>query len=308
MWTLPQFGIFAQGTDAHHFMEFDLRPGVAPADAVRGFGRLRTPEVSAGGVNLVIAFAAQAWRQVAPQDAPLSLADFQAVDGPHGRRAPATQHDAWLWLSGGAPDITFDHARAASRALNEVATLASEQSGFVYRGGRDMTGFIDGTANPPPRRAARVALVPPGTPGAGGSHVLTMRWVHDLAAFERLASEEQERVIGRTKEASVELDGARKPPTAHISRVEIEAADGELEIYRRSVPYGTLREHGLNFVAFSADPARYDRMLARMFGTSSDGLHDRLTEFSRPVTGGRYFAPSQGALDAVVARASAPAT
>ena len=28
--TLPQLGIFAQGTDAHHFLEFDLRPGVTP--------------------------------------------------------------------------------------------------------------------------------------------------------------------------------------------------------------------------------------------------------------------------------------
>jgi hypothetical protein len=39
---------------------------VTPADAVLGFGGLRTPEVSAGGVNLVVAFAAEAWRQVAP--------------------------------------------------------------------------------------------------------------------------------------------------------------------------------------------------------------------------------------------------
>ena len=25
---LPQFGIFAQGTHTHHFLEFDLKPGV----------------------------------------------------------------------------------------------------------------------------------------------------------------------------------------------------------------------------------------------------------------------------------------
>jgi len=29
--TLPQFGIFAQGTHAHHFLEFDLKQGVTPA-------------------------------------------------------------------------------------------------------------------------------------------------------------------------------------------------------------------------------------------------------------------------------------
>jgi putative iron-dependent peroxidase len=33
-------------------------------------------------------------------------------------------------------------------------------------------------------------------------------------------------------------------------------------------------------------------MLARVFGSAEDGLHDRLTEFSRPVSGAFYFAPS----------------
>ena len=72
-------------------------------------------------------------------------------------------------------------------------------------------------------------------------------------------------MIGRTKPDSVELDD--KPPTAHISRVVIEEDGEELEIYRRSAPYGTVREHGLYFVAFSADRTRFDKMLARMFGT-----------------------------------------
>ncbi|MEA2245716.1 MAG: porphyrinogen peroxidase [Solirubrobacteraceae bacterium] len=66
-------------------------------------------------------------------------------------------------------------------------------------------------------------------------------------------------------------------------------AGKELEIFRRSVPYGTAVEHGLYFVAFSAERARYDRMLARMFGVSGDGVRDRLTDFSRPVSGAYYF-------------------
>ena len=42
-------------------------------------------------------------------------------------------------------------------------------------------------------------LIPDGQPGAAGSHVLVMRWIHDLAAFEALPVEEQQRVFGRTK-------------------------------------------------------------------------------------------------------------
>ena len=141
--------------------------------------------------------------------------------------------------------------------------------------------------------APAAALVPEGRPGAGGSHVLAMRWVHDLDAFERLPVEEQERVFGRTKPDSIEFVGARLPTDAHIARVQIDDDAGEeVQIYRRSVPYGTTREHGLNFLAFGADRERFDRMLRRMFGPSDDGRHDRLADFSRPVSGAFYFAPS----------------
>ena len=294
---LPQFGIFAQGTHAHHFLEFDLREGVTATDAVASFRRLRTPDVSAGGVNLVVAFGANAWREVAPSDAPAELGSFRGITGPDGRHAPATPHDAWIWISGSATDVTWDHARAAVHAVEDVAGLATELPGFTYHEGRDETGFIDGTANPPVRRAADVALVPPGQPGKGGSHVLVMRWVHDLEAFHALPVEDQERVFGRTKPDSIELADEEKPPTAHIARVEMEIDGVELQLFRRSVPYGTVEEHGLNFIAFSADPTRFDHMLARMFGTSSDGVHDRLTDFSRPVSGAYYFAPSLNALN-----------
>jgi porphyrinogen peroxidase len=293
---LPQFGIFAQGTHAHHFLEFDLRPGITPRDAVSSFRRLRTPDVSAGGVNLVVAFGADAWGKVAPDEAPASLRPFGGVQGIDGHGVPTTQHDAWMWISGAAPDVTFDHARAATRAVSDVAILAAEQAGFTYHEGRDETGFVDGTANPPLLRVADVALVPPERPGQGGSHVLAMRWVHDLDAFHRLPVREQEKVIGRTKSDSEELSDDEKPPTAHIARVEIEADGRELELFRRSVPYGTVGEHGLYFVAFSADPARYELMLSRMFGTSDDGVRDRLTDFSRPGACGLYFAPSLNAL------------
>jgi putative iron-dependent peroxidase len=298
--TLPQFGIFAQGTNAHHFMEFDLRPGVSPTQAVASFRRLRTPEVSAGGVNLVVAFRADAWAEVAPVGAaPPPSPGFREIEGADGRHAPATPHDAWLWVSGSTQDVTWDHARAAAGVVDDVALLAAEQPGFTYHQGRDETGFVDGTANPPVRQAADVALVPAGELGEGGSHVLAMRWVHDLDAFHRLPVKEQERVIGRTKTGSVELSDAEKPPDAHIARVEVEVNGEELEIFRRSVPYGTVREYGLYFVAFSADPGRFDVMLARMFGTSGDGVHDRLTDFSHPVSGATYFAPSLSALNEV---------
>jgi len=81
--------------------------------------------------------------------------------------------------------------------------------------------------------------------------------------------------------------------------VTIEEGGEELELYRRSVPYGTVAEHGLFFVAFAADPSRFDKMLARMFGTTGDRKHDRLTDFTRPVSAAYYFAPSLETLGAI---------
>ncbi|MEO8251722.1 MAG: Dyp-type peroxidase [Chloroflexota bacterium] len=293
----PQFGIFAQGTIAHSFIEFDLRPDVEMGTVAESLRSLRQPAVSAGGVNLVVAFGSTLWRALAGNDLPVGLAPFQPIATLGGHRAPASQHDIWLWINGSSRDVVFEHSRAAAAAIGHVAMLADERNAFVHRDSRDLSGFIDGTANPEILDAPTAALVPDGEPGAGGSHVLTMRWIHDLAAFEALPVAEQERVFGRKKRNSLELLGDDKPPTAHISRVELADENGEeLPIWRRSVPYGTITEHGLYFLAFSADRMRFDRMLARMFGTDADGLHDRLVDFSRPVSGAFYFAPSLSVL------------
>jgi putative iron-dependent peroxidase len=295
-----QPGIFAQGTRAHYNLEFDVRPGAPAADVAAAVGSLREPAVTAGGFNLVIGFGSELWARVAaPSQVPPALRPFDAVEGPGGRRAPSTQHDLWIWVHGTGPDLALDAARAVTACLAPVATLAVEQPCFVYRDSRDLTGFIDGTENPPVEEGPEVALIPPGEPGEGGAFVITQRWVHDLAAFHARSVSEQEGTIGRTKPDSIELDAAIKPPDAHISRVVIEEDGEELEIYRRSTPYGTVREHGLYFLAFSADVSRFDKMLARMFGTTGDGLHDHLTDFTTPVTGSYYFAPPLEALAAL---------
>jgi putative iron-dependent peroxidase len=295
-----QPGIFAQGTRAHYHLELDVRPDTPEAEIAAAVGSLREPAVTAGGFNLVIGFGADLWRRLVPAgDFPVGLRPFDAVEGPDGRRAPATQHDLWVWVHGTGPDLALDAARAVTACLAPVATLAVEQPCFVYRDSRDLTGFIDGTENPPVEEGPEVALIPPGEPGEGGAFVITQRWVHDLAAFHARSVSEQEGTIGRTKPDSIELDAAIKPPDAHISRVVIEEDGEELEIYRRSTPYGTVREHGLYFLAFSADVSRFDKMLARMFGTTGDGLHDHLTDFTTPVTGSYYFAPPLEALAAL---------
>jgi putative iron-dependent peroxidase len=161
----PQNGIFAQGTHSHYFLELDLLPGISSDNALASLRRLRAPEVSAGGVNFVIAFAGDFWRQIAPRQVPTDLGRFSEIRGPTGRHAPSQQHDIWLWFHGSTPDVVFQRAREAWLAIRDVATLATEQPCFVYRDSRDLTGFIDGTRNPDPLEAPRIALIPQRLPG-----------------------------------------------------------------------------------------------------------------------------------------------
>ncbi len=299
--TVPQPGIFAEGTRTHHHLELDLRAGAESAAVVRAVAALREPTVTAGGTNLVVGFGASLWRRLVPDDAPDDLAPMGPIQGTStdgvARAVPATPHDLWVWLHGTGPDVVLDCAREVVRTLAPVADLAQEQACFVYHDSRDLTGFVDGTENPPVDAAAEVAVLPEGSPGAGGAFALTMRWRHDLEAFEALPVADQEAVIGRTKVDSVELDP--NPPTSHVSRVVIEDDGEELELYRRSTPWGTVGAHGLYFLAFSADPSRFQRMLERMFGVGGDGLHDRLTDFSKPLSAAVYFVPSVDALHAL---------
>ena len=285
---IPQPGVFAQGTRSHRHLEFDLRPGQTPDVVLEALGNLRQPSVSAGGANIVVGFGARLWRDLVGPAAANLVAEFPEIEG-----VPSTPHDVWIWTHGTGDDVLFDVALAVKAHLDLVAVVASDVSGFVYHDSRDLTGFIDGTENPAVEEAYDVATIDDGQSGAGGSFALAQRWIHDLAGFHALDEREQEGIIGRTKSDSTELADDVKPDTAHIARVVIEDSNGdEIEIYRRSVPYGTATEHGLFFVAFSADPDRFSKMLGRMFGASDDGMHDRLTEFSRPVSGAYYFVPS----------------
>ena len=291
-----QPGIFAQGTRSHRHLEFDTRAGAEPGEVLDAFRGLRQPSVTAGGANIVVGFRPSLWNRLHPGTAGIDEFEFPTLDG-----LARTQHDAWIWAHGTGEDVMLDVARAVAALLAPVATLETDLAGFVYHDGRDLTGFIDGTENPPVEEANAVAAVPDGQPGAGGSFAITQRWIHDLAAFHALSEPDQQRVFGRTKLDSVELDDTAKPPNAHIARVVIEEDGEELEIYRRSVPYGRVAELGLYFVAFSADHTRFEKMLRRMFGQSGDGLHDHLTDYTRPVSGSAYFVPSIEAMGDVFA-------
>jgi len=283
---LPQTGIFALGTLAHGYLEFDLRPDAEPSVMVAAAAGLGEPRTTMGGVNLVTGIRPELWAAVASVPAPRDATSFdRPVVGRDGYTMPATQHDLMMWIAGPAYDVVFDVCLAIVKALAGTAVLVEETVGWSYHRDLDLTGFIDGTENPPLAAAPALALIPDGAPGAGGTVLLLQKWEHDAAAWTRLSQAEQEYVIGRTKLDSIELDD--RPDTAHAARTD---QDQFGHIFRRNTPYGSVLNHGTMFVGFSAARRPLHTMLESMAGVTTE--RDALTYYARPRTGAYYFIPA----------------
>ena len=92
--------------------------------------------------------------------------------------------------------------------------------------------------------------------------------------------------------ANEEIDGDERPVTSHLSRVDLKEDGKGLKIVRQSLPYGTASgTHGLYFCAYCARLHNIEQQLLSMFG-DTDGKRDAMLRFTKPVTGGYYFAPS----------------
>ncbi len=297
----PQSGIFAEGDRHHGFVEFDVVRSGGPVAADAALGEALAGLVTTAGESPwhgVVCLGSGLARELLGDDVPPGLRDFGGV-GKGDRHAPATQHDLMIWIHGPDSDVVFDGMRDSVRSLGGSAVVVGETAGFVYHDSRDLSGFIDGTENPALDEAPGVAVVA-GGPGGGGSLVFSQRWIHDFDAIESMPVPEQEKVIGRTKADSVELDPL--PPDSHVARMVVADDSGEeIEIYRRSVPYGSTTEAGLYFLAFTDDLDKIDLMLRRMYGLV-DGPSDRLLEWSRPVSGAYWFAPSVESMEALGSR------
>ncbi|HVH23110.1 MAG TPA: peroxidase [Pseudonocardia sp.] len=235
-----QPGVFALGAPEHSYLEFDLRPGAWPIDLVAAAAGLVEPLSTTGGVNLVIGFRPELWADVADtDDVPDGVRGWtDPLIGPDGWTMPGTQHDAWLWVAGGSRTAVFDNGRAVVRGLGRVAELRRDTGGWHYHYDRDLTGFIDGTENPSLLAAPEVALVPVGRPGAGSSVLLVQLWEHEAEPWEALSMSRQEKVIGRTKLDSIELNEAVMPADSHVARTSHAADRAEAIVKAREAGFG----------------------------------------------------------------------
>lgn len=252
-------------------------------------------------IKTAVAFGPELWSRLYSQ----SPAGFKQLEPIHGSfEMPVVPADMIMHIASARADICFALSQAFFEGIQDQVQVLDERVCFRYFDGRDITGFIDGTENPQfPDDRAEVALL--GEDSGifqDGSFIFAQRYAHNLEKWKKLKVDTQEQVMGRTKLESIELDDEVKPENAHVARTVVEDEEGEeMEILRHSLPYGDGRgDQGLFFIAYTKDLKIIDAMLERMFGTSGDGIHDRLLHFVTPLDGAYYFAPSEELLEEVL--------
>jgi porphyrinogen peroxidase len=254
-----------------------------------------------GRLSCVAGFGPGAWDRLAGSPRPAGLHPFREFrSGP--RHAVATPGDILFHIRATRMDLCFELATHIATRLAGAVSVVEEVHGFRYFDERDLLGFVDGTENPDGAQVREAVVIGPEDPAfAGGSYVIVQKYLHDLAGWNALPVEEQERIIGRTKLADIELDDAVKPTSAHNALTTIVQDGREVQILRDNMPFGSIAagEFGTYFIGYARTPAVIEQMLENMFVGRPPGNYDRLLDFSRAVTGALFFVPSRSLLESV---------
>lgn len=292
---------------AAYFIVLNIAPGAQAEDAVRSFfGNAAGLRRSVGQrllgreLSLVVGIGSEAWDRLFGAPRPAALHPFKELSG-EKHRAPSTPGDLLLHIRARTEDMCFELATQIMLALGNAVQPVDEVHGFRYFDARSMVGFVDGTENPEGAEAIDATVIGSEDPGfEGGSYVIVQKYLHDMQAWNKLSTEEQERVIGRSKHDDIEMADEIKPTNSHIALNVVEDADGnELAILRSNMPFASPSrgEFGTYFIAYASDPGVTELMLTNMFIGRPPGNYDRLLDFSSAVTGTLFFVPSQALLE-----------
>lgn len=272
----------------------DLLPDLSGLLRTVGF---RAPETD---LTLVTGIGSDAWDRLFAGTRPAELHPFSEL---HGERhhAVSTPGDLLFHIRATQNDVCFELAAQIMERLSGSVTVVDEVHGFKYFDDRDLLGFVDGTENPTGPAATAAVLVGDEDPNfAGSSYVIVQKYVHDVAAWNGLTVEDQEKVIGRRKLSNVELPDDAKPTNSHVALNTITDPDGnERQILRDNMAFGTLGrgEFGTYFIGYAATPSVTEQMLEHMFIGKPPGNYDRILDFSTPITGTLFFVPTADFLD-----------
>lgn len=254
----------------------------------------RVPE---GRLAVVAGVGAELWDRLYSGRRPAELHPLPELHGDK-HRAVSTPGDLLFHIRARQMDLCFELASQVMDRLGGSVAVVDETHGFKYFEVRDLLGFVDGTENPEgPAAAAAVTVGNEDPYFAGSSYVVVQKYLHDLAAWNALAVEAQEKVIGRTKLTNVELADDVKPSNSHVALNTIVGPNGEeRQVLRDNMPFGTVGL-GTYYIAYSSSPSVTEEMLEHMFIGDPPGNYDRILDFSTAVTGTLFFVPTADFLE-----------
>jgi len=253
-----------------------------------------------GDLSLVVGVGSEAWDRLFGAPRPAALHPLPEFAGAR-HTAVSTPGDLLFHIRAHRFDLCFELAQRIVERLSGYAHVIDEVHGFKSFDERDLLGFVDGTENPEGAAAVDAVTVGDEDPDfAGGSYVVVQKYLHDLAAWDALATEEQERAVGRTKLSDIEMPDDVKPANSHVALNTIVDDDGaQRQIVRFNMPFGSVGrgEFGTYFIGYAGDPEVIEEMLRNMFIGKPPGNYDRLLDFSTAVTGNLFFVPTAEFLD-----------
>jgi len=288
-------------TRAAIFLVATINPGGAGRAAIRSLcGDLPALVRSVGfrdvegNLSCIMGIGSDAWDRLFGQPRPAELHPFREISA-GSRHAVATPGDLLFHIRAKRMDLCFELATQIMARLGGAVSPLDEVHGFRYFDDRDLIGFVDGTENPTGQAAIDAAYVGAEDAAfAGGSYVIVQKYLHDLDGWNALSTETQERIIGRTKLADIELDDAVKPTYAHNALAKVVVDGKEIKIIRDNMPFGRAaeKEFGTYFIGYARSPRTIEQMLENMFVGQPPGNYDRLLDFSVAKTGNLFFVPS----------------
>jgi putative iron-dependent peroxidase len=295
-------------TAAAIFLVVTIRPGPASCAAVRDlFGDLAGLLRAVGfreldaRLSCVVGIGSEAWDRLSGPGRPADLHVFREIRA-GSRHAVSTPGDILFHIRAARFDLCFELATHIMTRLGTAGSPVDEVHGFRYFDDRDLIGFVDGTENPTGQAAAEATIIGSEDPEfAGGSYVIVQKYLHDLAGWNALPVEEQERIVGRMKLSDIELDDEVKPTSAHNTLTTIVENGEEVKIVRDNMPFGAVSrgDFGTYFIGYARSSRTIEQMLTNMFVGLPPGNYDRLLDFSTAATGTLFFVPSMPMLESL---------
>jgi porphyrinogen peroxidase len=313
---VPQ-AVTAPLTRAAIFLVLTIKPGLDNCTTLRSLCGDLAALVRAvafrdieAALSCVMGFGSEAWSRVFGHPQPAHLHPFREIRA-GARHAVSTPGDVLFHIRAQRMDLCFELATQIMARISGAASPVDEVHGFRYFDDRDLLGFVDGTENPSSKAAIDATIIAEEDAAfAGGSYVVVQKYLHDLAGWNALCTEAQERIIGRKKLSDIELDDSVKPASAHSALTTIVENGKEVKILRDNMPFGKASEgeFGTYFIGYSRSPLTIEQMLENMFVGRPPGNYDRLLDFSRAVTGNLFFVPSATFLEDAAEESAAVAT